>query len=126
VASRKRGEAVLGFLADRGVPAEMLDSIRVPVGLDLGHTSHNEIAVSVLAELVALRAKGELGGAVAVQSMTSAGPELAVDLVCAMTVPADDTSRPLEHEGTTYYFCSPGCRVAFAKDPEKYIAEGVA
>jgi xanthine dehydrogenase accessory factor len=126
VASRKRGEAVLGFLADRGVPPEMLDSVRVPVGLDLGHTSHNEIAVSVLAELVALRATGELGGTVAVQSGTPTSPELAIDLVCAMTVPADDTSRPLEHEGTTYYFCSPGCRVAFAKDPEKYIAEGVA
>src|SRR5690606_9892082 len=40
VASRKRGEAVLGALADRGVPRHLLDRVRVPVGLDLGHTSH--------------------------------------------------------------------------------------
>jgi xanthine dehydrogenase accessory factor len=126
VASRKRGDAVLGYLADRGVPAEMLESVRVPVGLDLGHTSHNEIAVSVLAELVALRATGELGGTVAPASMPTTAPAQAVDLVCGMTIPADDTSRPLEHEGTTYFFCCPGCRVAFAKDPEKYIKEGVA
>jgi xanthine dehydrogenase accessory factor len=117
---------VLGFLADRGVPAEMLESVRVPVGLDLGHTSHNEIAVSVLAELVALRATGELGGTMAPASMPTTAPAQAVDLVCGMTIPADDTSRPLEHEGTTYFFCCPGCRVAFAKDPEKYIKEGVA
>ena len=46
VASRKRGEAVLGYLADRGVPQDLLDRVRVPVGLDLGHTSHREIAVA--------------------------------------------------------------------------------
>ena len=46
VASRKRGEAVLGYLAERGVPKERLDRVRVPVGLDLGHTSHREIAVA--------------------------------------------------------------------------------
>ena len=60
VASRKRGETVLGYLADQGVPRELLDEVRVPVGLDLGHTSHPEIAVAVLAELVELRAKGAL------------------------------------------------------------------
>ena len=63
VASRKRGEAVLGYLADRGVPRDLLDRVRVPVGLDLGHTAHREIAVSILAELVQLRAAGALGPA---------------------------------------------------------------
>lgn len=125
VASRKRGEAVLAFLADRGVPVEMLDKVKFPVGLDLGHTSHTEIAVAVLAELVALRAKGELGLSGA-GNEHAAGPVTAIDLVCGMTVPADDSSRPLEHEGVTYYFCAPGCRVAFARDPERYIEEGAA
>ena len=60
VASHKRGQAVLGYLADRGVPQNLLDRVRVPVGLDLGHTTHREIAVAVLAELVQLRAAGEL------------------------------------------------------------------
>ncbi len=128
VASRKRGEAVLGYLADRGLPREMLDRVRVPVGLDLGHTSHSEIAVAVLAELVALRAKGELSQ---VQDGSDphemeAEPALAVDPVCGMTVPADETSRPLEHEGTVYYFCCPGCRATFAKDPASYIKESVS
>ena len=63
VASHKRGEAVLGYLADRGVSRERLDRVRVPVGLDLGHTAHREIAVSILAELVQLRASGALGPA---------------------------------------------------------------
>ena len=52
------GEALLGYLAERGVPQELLDRVHTPVGLDLGHTSHREIAVAVLAELVQLRAAG--------------------------------------------------------------------
>lgn len=126
VASSKRGDAVLGYLTDRGVPAELLDRVHVPVGLDLGHTSHTEIAVAVLAELVALKAKGELSSASAEETLSGTGPDTAIDLVCGMTVTADDSGRPYEYEGTTYYFCAPGCRTAFEKDPESFIKEGAA
>ncbi len=118
VASKKRGETVLGYLADRGIARESLDRVRAPVGLDLGHTSHNEIAVAVLAELVQLRANGELTSR---PQGAADSPATAIDLVCGMTVPADDTSRPLEYQGETYYFCAPGCRVAFEKDPAAYL-----
>ena len=60
VGSQKRGTAVLGYLADRGVPAEQLDHVQVPAGLDLGSTTHSEIAVAILAELVQLRASGAI------------------------------------------------------------------
>jgi xanthine dehydrogenase accessory factor len=60
VGSRSRGEAVLGYLADRGVPQNLLDRVRVPVGVDLGRTTHREIAVAILAELVKLRSAGAL------------------------------------------------------------------
>jgi xanthine dehydrogenase accessory factor len=131
VGSRKRGEAVLGYLADRGVPRERLAAVRVPVGVDLGHTSHREIAVAVLAELVQLRAAGALDrrppgaeqAAGVAQTATATTTGTAVDVVCGMTVPADDTSRPLEHEGVTYYFCCPGCRAAFEKSPADYTSE---
>jgi xanthine dehydrogenase accessory factor len=120
VASRKRGEAVLGYLEDRGVPRELLDRVHVPVGLDLGHTSHREIAVAVLAELVQLR----VAGALAPQRAAAPLPELpatVIDAVCGMTVNADPSSNPLERKGVTYYFCSVGCRSAFEKDPTAYL-----
>lgn len=124
VASSRRGEAVLGYLTDRGVPTDLLDRVRVPVGLDLGHTSHSEIAVAVLAELVAFKASGQLGRSrdEPVES-EDAVDETAIDLVCGMTVTADESSRPFEHDGETYYFCCPGCRTAFEREPEKYIKE---
>lgn len=123
VASHKRGESVLGYLADSGVAHEQLERVRVPVGLDLGSTSHSEIAVSVLAELVALKGKGDLSPSH--EAVPAAAPATSVDLVCGMTVNADESSRPLEYGGTTYYFCAPGCRAAFEKDPDKYVKESV-
>src|SRR5690606_39800830 len=89
----------LGYLADRGIDQEKLDMVRVPAGLDLGHVSHREIAVCVLAELVKLRAAGELpidGVDVAEPADKTAE---AVDPVCGMTVPADESSRPFEYQG---------------------------
>jgi xanthine dehydrogenase accessory factor len=74
VGSAKRGAAVLGYLTDRGVPQDQLDRVRVPAGLDLGRTSHREIAVAILAELVQLRASGGLVAAPAVGSGAGAVP----------------------------------------------------
>src|SRR5690242_2114723 len=137
VGSRRRGAAVLGYLADRGLPAGQLDRVHVPAGLDLGHISHQEIAVAILAELVQLRASGALAGAAggastrktpaALASTTAAAPAgrtepaEAVDPVCGMTVAAAAASHPLAHDGVTYYFCSTGCRRKFELDPAAYV-----
>jgi xanthine dehydrogenase accessory factor len=131
VGSRRRGATVLGYLADRGVPKEELDRVRVPAGLDLGKTTHQEIAVAILAELVQLRASGALARPQAAATVASAAaaepgrrgvtaPAEAVDPVCGMTV-ATASSRPLRHDGADYYFCCAGCRQAFEQDPDAYI-----
>jgi xanthine dehydrogenase accessory factor len=118
VASRKRGQAVLGYLADRGVPQDQLDQVHVPVGLDLGHTAHREIAVAVLAQLVQLRAEGSLRPEVAAVTVRQA---TALDPVCGMTVTADASSHPYELDGVTYYFCCIGCHDRFAAAPHDYL-----
>jgi xanthine dehydrogenase accessory factor len=143
VGSRRRGATVLGYLADRGVPQDQLDRVRVPAGLDLGRTTHQEIAVAILAELVQLRASGALapgtlapgtlagplGRETGTESARQAGlegarpaarPALVIDPVCGMTVSAD-SSRPLRYEGTDYYFCCAGCRQAFEQEPDAYV-----
>jgi YHS domain-containing protein len=50
----------------------------------------------------------------------------AVDPVCGMTVTADDQHFPVEHEGTTYWFCCAGCSTSFAADPARYLSEAEA
>ena len=150
VGSAKRGAGVLGYLADRGVPQDQLDRVRVPAGLDLGRTTHREIAVAILAELVQLRASGGLAAGSAVGSGAGAvpgevgraegvsppsrgsaspggsPPREIRDPVCGMTVTADASSYPLEHDGETYYFCCAGCRRSFQEDPSAYLKESHA
>jgi xanthine dehydrogenase accessory factor len=133
VASRRRAEAVLGYLAERGVPKDQLDRVHAPAGLDLGKTTHEEMAVAILAELVQLRASGALADVPPPRSgrVGQAGRsrerkrELklaeAVDPVCGMTVAAGAAAMPAEHDGTTYYFCCAGCRRSFEEDPDAYI-----
>jgi xanthine dehydrogenase accessory factor len=123
VASRRRGEAVLGYLAERGVPKDQLDRVHAPAGLDLGKTTHEEMAVAILAELVQLRASGALAVVPAPRRAPRAEPELAeaVDPVCGMTVTANASARPAEHDGVTYYFCCAGCHQKFIENPDAYV-----
>jgi xanthine dehydrogenase accessory factor len=53
--NRRRGQAILDFLAADGVAPDMLARVHVPVGLDIGAQTASEIALSVLAEAVAVR-----------------------------------------------------------------------
>src|SRR6201996_3419515 len=88
VASRRRGEAVLGYLADRGVPKDQLDRVHAPAGLDLGRTTHEEMAVAILAQLVQLRASGALADVPVPHHEARTSLKLAgvIDPVCGMTV----------------------------------------
>ncbi len=119
VASAKRGQVVRGYLIDRGLPQDRLDRVQVPIGIDLGHTTHREMAVSILAELVRRRAEGGLKPTRTLLPVVET-PEV-TDLVCGMVVAAVAANRPFQYEGTTYYFCAPGCRKAFEKDPASFI-----
>src|SRR5580700_7536075 len=55
VGSRKKAEALKAALAKRGVAAERLVKLKAPAGLDLGAITPDEIAISILAEIVAVR-----------------------------------------------------------------------
>jgi xanthine dehydrogenase accessory factor len=59
--SRRRGRALMEFLEGEGIPREQLARIRVPVGLDIGGSTPEEIALSVLAEAIAVH-HGRKGG----------------------------------------------------------------
>jgi Cu+-exporting ATPase len=50
---------------------------------------------------------------------------MAKDPVCGMEVDEKKAAGTAEHMGKTFYFCSPGCKVAFEKEPHKYAKEGM-
>ena len=116
VASARRGAAVLAELREGGLDEEALARVHSPAGLDLGPSSQEEIAVAILAELVAWRHRRR-----------TAAPEAAradaLDPVCGMTVPVSAATETTVHAGVMYYFCGAGCRRRFEADPARYLSE---
>ncbi len=112
VASTRRAGVVRAALRDRGIADERLATVRSPAGLDLGPCTQEEIAVAILAELVAW-SHGRGGSPSQLLE--------AVDPVCGMTVSVDGNDVTYAYNGTTYYFCCPGCRGMFEADPEKAL-----
>ena len=117
VASRKRADSVLELLRGKGVSEEKLAKVYAPAGLDLGKLAHEEMAVAILAELVALRARGEVSTAVGIPEQ----PETALDPVCSMTVEVASARYSSEYEEVTYYFCSAGCQRSFEAEPAAFL-----
>ena len=122
VASRARAAEVARLLEERGVPPDAVAQVQAPAGVDLGATDHEEIAVAVLAELVALRAAGRLN---AVVEGVAARAE-AIDPVCGMTVDPLATHHRAQHAGTRYYFCAAGCLARFEAAPSTFVGQHVA
>jgi xanthine dehydrogenase accessory factor len=137
VASRRRGTAVLAGL---DVTDEQRARVHTPAGLDIGARTAGEVAVSILAEIIAGRPRTAMPAgppmSAAVPAVepaaepptvpASVGPTVAVDPVCGMSVAVTSAAPQLEHTGRTWYFCGTGCRDAAAADPERYLVSRTA
>jgi xanthine dehydrogenase accessory factor len=119
VASRTRAMAVRGYLAGQGLAAEQIARLRAPAGIDIRARRGDEIALSIMAEIVERRRSAEQ---IAWEQETPAtSPATAIDPVCGMTVEIATAKAKYEYDGATYYFCCPGCRYSFKQEPERYL-----
>jgi xanthine dehydrogenase accessory factor len=124
VASPKRGTGVLAELRGDGVTDDDLARIDVPAGLDIGARTPAEIALSILAKIIAVRRDGRVDTAERARTAVVAGGEaappapLAVDPICGMTVAAVPSTPSLSHGGETIYFCCEGCKSKFEAQHE--------
>jgi xanthine dehydrogenase accessory factor len=144
VASKTRSASVLDYLAARGLTAAELARLKCPAGLDIRAGRGDEIALSIMAEIVQKRraARPIPQGDVPVDlnlRLEEAKPPAepipsckgtylqgdvpveVIDPVCGMTVQVEGAKYMSEYEGRHYYFCAAGCKLAFDKTPKNYV-----
>jgi xanthine dehydrogenase accessory factor len=141
VASRRRAQAVRDYLAEHGVSETDLLRLRAPAGLDIQARRGDEIALSIMAEIVQTRRNSELLDLALFQQpaetpedvheheahanapivLEMAVVETAIDPVCHMTVEIRTARFMSEYEGGVVYFCCAGCKSRFDKEPAAYL-----
>jgi xanthine dehydrogenase accessory factor len=123
VASKTKAAKVLEFLKERSISHDKISRVRAPAGLNIGASSPEEIAVSILAEIVQFRATVAKAAA-----RPSTGATLNVirdeakDPICGMTVEKSKAKYKADFQGKTFYFCCAGCKQKFEQSPERYLA----
>ena len=114
--------AVIGALRARGIPADALGRLRAPAGLDLGAVSPEEIAVSILAEIIRVRRAGAPGPRPPMVAPVLPRAAEAQDPICGMAVAIAGARHTSEVAGARFYFCCAGCKQRFDADPTRYAA----
>jgi xanthine dehydrogenase accessory factor len=122
VASRKRFAQIRETLLARGVAAEAIDRIKNPAGLDIGARLPEEVALSILAEIVQLRR----AAGVARQPAVVEEERTEIDPICGMTVVVAGARHRAEHGGREFYFCNARCRERFLAEPARWLAPHAA
>lgn len=118
IASKKRASAILEYLREASLTPEQISRLKYPAGLDLGATTPEEIALTILAEIIQKR-KAPMN--LALEQNEPVGTVEAKDLICGMMVEISTAHFASEYNGKTYYFCSAGCKRSFDKEPGKYL-----
>jgi len=124
VASRKKMAGVSQFLLDAGCESEAVHGIRSPVGIDIKAKSPNEVAVSILAEIIQVkntqspRTLGEIFDAG--RSKQSSTPYY-INPVCGVPIDKNHYKHVIEYLGEKVYFCCDECKIKFQATPEKYM-----
>lgn len=116
VASPRRGRAVLDALV---LSPEDRQRIRTPAGTDIGARTPQEVALSVLAEIVSVRPRAPRRPRPASDVVPDASG--ATDPVCGMEVAAVESSRHVDRDGVRHWFCGSGCEEAFRADPSAFV-----
>jgi xanthine dehydrogenase accessory factor len=126
VASRRRATAIVERLRQRGGSPEGLARVKAPAGLDIGAITPDEIAVSILAEIIQHHRRGKAEYQEDDASPPAPGPrptpDAATDPICGMTVAVATAKYRSDVSGRHVYFCCHHCKEVFDQDPDRYLA----
>jgi xanthine dehydrogenase accessory factor len=119
VASKVKTAKILEYLKERGLSSTRLGQLKAPAGLDIHASSPEEIAVSILAEIIEENRSAKEKQKREVE--LAVGRQEAKDPICGMAVDIGKARHKSEFRGNAFYFCGAGCKQKFDKQPEQYV-----
>jgi len=131
VGSHRRAAACRDYLRGSGMSEQEIARLRAPVGLDIGAVTPEEIAASILAELVQARHQGHQNALLQAmppeEQAQNEQPEqdsgMALDPVCGMMVEIATARHRSSLDGQDFYFCCPACKRLFERNPQEYLVK---
>ena len=122
VSSPIKAQAIYTDLRGMGITFDQLKKIKSPAGLNLGAKLPEEVAISILAEIIKkFRVDNEQTAKPQAEKLTMPAGDYYMNPVCNIPIQKSTAKHVLEHAGEKVYFCCDGCKVSFEKDPAKYI-----
>ena len=126
VASRKKANGIFRDLRAKGITFDQLKSIKTPAGIDIHAKTPDEVAISILAEIIqhfrvsTTPAEEET---LATEKIVIPNEDYYINPVCNIPVQKSTAKYVLEYEDEKVYFCCDGCKVSFEKEPSKYMVK---
>lgn len=125
VASRKKMAAIANYLAGAGIDKQAIATIKSPAGIDISAKSPEEVAISILGEMIQVQHSAPHPGSFErfdeSNAETGASPKYYINPVCGIPVDINHPMHIIDYKGEKVYFCCDGCKVQFEADPEKYM-----
>jgi len=123
VASMKKANAIFSDIRKEGIKFDQLKTIKTPAGLDINAKTPDEVAISILAEIIQhYRTKSEDNKSSEADKIEIQNDDLYINPVCNIPIRKSTAKYILEHQGEKVYFCCDGCKVSFEKEPSKYMS----
>ena len=119
ISSLRKSVKIKEYLEQTELSANRINELKTPVGMDINAKLPEEIAISILAEIVELFR--DPNRKVDNESDTVINDDSYINPVCGVSVSKKDAKHVLEYGAHTVYFCCDGCKVSFDTEPEKYI-----
>lgn len=125
VASKKKFISIKEFLASSGVDKNKIDSIVSPAGIDINAKKPEEVAISIMAQIVQVQNSKEAPITFekfeTIKADGEKAPQYYINPVCGVPIDMNNPKHIIEYKGEKVYFCCDGCHEKFKKEPEKYI-----
>ena len=131
VASAKKSDDIKAYLNSAGISEERINQLRSPVGLDINAKLASEVAISILADVIAdfRKVKTAFGSCCDDKETETAeepvneqfAEDYYINPVCGVPVSKKNPKHVIEYKNEKVYFCCDGCKVSFENNPEQYM-----